>query len=223
VWHELWTKPEPPFAAKVLVYRKGISRPFTGIAKYDAYVQTKRDGKQPNTFWGKMPDHMLAKIAEALAIRKAFPQETSGIYTRDEMGDQAVEDTAPAIASTQKAPEVTEKPVTFKRPEVVTVQESAAPNNGQGGKPQEGANPPAVAEVEYITAGQAAHLHSRFRSEVKKYSPAFMMQADDRLYQFLTDNGFIDSKGQPTAGKIPASKWFDVRDKALEYARNLGQ
>jgi phage recombination protein Bet len=82
-WTDVWLGSKPPAAAKTTIWRKGASHAFTGVARFQDY-------NAGQGLWTKMGATMIAKCSEALALRKAFPADLSGVYSSDEM-EQAVE------------------------------------------------------------------------------------------------------------------------------------
>jgi DNA-directed RNA polymerase subunit K/omega len=81
-WLDVWLSNEAPAAAKVAVMRKGFSEPVWSTATWREWAQYVKDAKGNRVltpFWASMPANMLAKTAEAHALARAFPQETSDL------------------------------------------------------------------------------------------------------------------------------------------------
>jgi phage recombination protein Bet len=76
---------QKPVTATAIVYKilpNGNIHPIRASARWEEYYPG--EGKK-SFMWRKMPFLMLGKCAEALALRKAFPDIASGLYTDEEM------------------------------------------------------------------------------------------------------------------------------------------
>jgi len=70
----------------------------------DEWVNREKTGKQildTSGQWGKMPRVMLAKVAEALALRKGWPDDFSSVYSEEEMDRSRLMDVTPIEAIQQ--------------------------------------------------------------------------------------------------------------------------
>ena len=136
VWKDVWLSKEAPAASKVGVMRKNFVEPCWGVARFAAYSQTTKEGNL-NSMWQKMGDIMIAKCAEALALRKAFPQELSGLYTSDEMGQANNE---PANVTPKKEPTPLSKPKAAEAPRQAA--KASTPHDADTGEVIENDAPP---------------------------------------------------------------------------------
>ncbi|MEV4604823.1 phage recombination protein Bet [Amycolatopsis sp. NPDC049253] len=109
-WSDVWLKQAPPVAARVGIIRKDWSQVMYATAHFAEYAGFKSGGALTAMWQGKGA-LMIAKCAEALALRKAFPQDLSGVYTAEEMSQadaiqvESERAEAPAQAPRRAAPE----------------------------------------------------------------------------------------------------------------------
>lgn len=81
-WKDVWLEKGPPAAAKVGILRIDFKETLWAVALYSGY---QGQGIQ----WQKNAANMLAKCAEQLALRKAFPNDLSGLYGKEELGNDS--------------------------------------------------------------------------------------------------------------------------------------
>ena len=96
-WQDVWLSSKPPAAAKTIIYRKGASHHFVGVARFADY-------NAGQGLWSKMGAAMIAKCSEALALRKAFPADLSGVYSTDEMQQSEPDIVQPVTVTAEAAP-----------------------------------------------------------------------------------------------------------------------
>lgn len=121
VWKDVWLSSNPPAAAKVGIVRSDFKEVVWGVATYRSYVKQ-------TPIWKSMPDIMLSKCAEALALRKAFPNDISGLYEREEIDIESASATEQAQFRPQLPSPQPEKQDILES----TVQEEKLPKSLRG-------------------------------------------------------------------------------------------
>jgi phage recombination protein Bet len=179
-----------PRKATVTVYKivGGQRCGFTATARWDQYFPGEKQG----FMWKKMPHLMLGKCAEALAIRKAFPAELSGLYTQEEMqqasapdnGHTEVEPPRPQREVPEAAPE-TEESKNWKAHLIEVVREWTGQDDVLGmckqvlefhGFPTDGTATNEMAKI-------AATRCKQFSSESKTFEEAILQPKDEEVSQ----------------------------------------
>lgn len=131
-------------ACTVWKFVNGERCPFTASVRWEEFA-AYRDGK-PSNNWASMPFHMLGKTAETHALRKAFPEETSGLYTAEEM-DQSENTPSAPPREVRQAGKPIAQPARIAPLSAPRIKATAAPV-------------PSADEIEWSTDAQVKAIHT---------------------------------------------------------------
>jgi len=191
-WRETWTDRQPPAMARVKVLRHDRAHPISLPVRFNEFAATFADGNLQGQ-WKTKPAHMIGKVAEAAALRKAFPQNLSGMVTDDEAArDDLGHVEAPARAATVI--------------DAVTVDElTGAPVAGPAPRTAENASsaPPSLMK-QIVDAGRergwnAAELTADFKSRAGGTDPTHAPDGELRSYlEWLVKQPPRGAQSKPT-------------------------
>ncbi len=99
VWRDVWLGRGAPAACKIGILRRGFAEPLWAVTRVSEYSTGKG-------MWEKMPSNQSAKCTEALGLRKAFPNDLSGLYAPEEMDQALVQTPAPILQPDNPRPNV---------------------------------------------------------------------------------------------------------------------
>lgn len=215
--------PRRPWAAKASVERTGFKHPITVPARFEAYAQyfSTDGGQKLNNTWENRGPEQLEKCAEALALRKAFPEELGGLYLQEEMTDETV------IEQTQPTTEPTASPEKKKagRPKKTDVQFGANSADTGGAPKTDGAPtetapaPSGVINTHIDGTLDEFHGHIKFQTSANQQTEAAApvqtgaatVAASDNIHGLdITDNdlpGNLQPSRPPTEAE--QKKFYD--------------
>lgn len=221
IWRELWTDDAEPFAAKVGIVVQGYAEPIYATARWAAYVQTTKEGN-PNRFWNTMGPEQLAKCAEALALRIAFPNDLSGLYTHDEMGQAdngSAQAPAPQVIKPRPAAAAVKRDAAVQASARASVAEVLAevPTNEQGDARRDGSDegmdaPPDDASGPMSAEDRVEVLAQSEPDEVLRMLDAMRAATKDaRRFYEVTDGraAIVDAELLLSFRKEPVNTWLD--------------
>ena len=104
-WSDVWDDDDAyPYAARVLVWVAGWKTPANGTVKWSEFAQYA-DAEQTKLakFWTRSPSHMLGKVAEALALRRGFPEVNAAVAYLDAQGNFEADDAGALVEASADA------------------------------------------------------------------------------------------------------------------------
>lgn len=164
-WQEISKEITFPEWAQITVVRAldGIERSFVGPKVYwlESFAKIGRDSV-PNDMWERRPNGQLEKVAEAAALRKAFPEEIGNDYSAEEMEGQHTERALRDVTPRPKGLEAPPPPAALAAPKDKVINgaapAAAAPAKKAAKEPagNEAPAPPKALKKQAATHGEEA-------------------------------------------------------------------